>query len=76
MSAAIQENTEEQWKAVRGLLKEALLAGEIPLEPKEMYPKAVFTLSECKQPRHCIWGKVHTHATWPSEETQEWRSSE
>jgi hypothetical protein len=29
---------------VRGLLKEALFAGEIPLESKEMYPRAVFTL--------------------------------
>lgn len=32
----------ERWKAVRGLLKEALLAGEIPLDTKEMQPKAVF----------------------------------
>jgi hypothetical protein len=30
MSAAIQENTEEQWKPVRGLLKEALLGRGIP----------------------------------------------
>jgi hypothetical protein len=45
MPAAIQdENTAEQWKAVRGLLKEALLAREIPLESKEMRPKTVFTL--------------------------------
>jgi hypothetical protein len=28
------ENTVDQWKAVRGFLKEALLAGEIPLESK------------------------------------------
>jgi hypothetical protein len=46
MSAAIQENTVEQWKAVRGLLKEALPAGEIPLELKETFSKAVFTLYE------------------------------
>jgi hypothetical protein len=46
MSANIQENTAEQWKAVRGLLKEALLARETPLESKEMHPKAVFTLYE------------------------------
>jgi hypothetical protein len=44
MSAAVQEDTAGQWKALRGLLKEALLAGEIPLESKEMRPKAVFTL--------------------------------
>jgi hypothetical protein len=44
MSAAIKENTEEQWKAVRGLFKEGLLTGEIPLESKEMGPKAVFLL--------------------------------
>ena len=43
-SAANQESTEEQWKAVRGLLKEALLAGKIPLESKEMPPKSVFAL--------------------------------
>jgi hypothetical protein len=43
-STALQENTAEQWKAVRGLLKEALLAGEIPVESKELGPKAVFTL--------------------------------
>jgi hypothetical protein len=43
-SAADQESTEEQWKAVRGLLKEALLAGKIPLESKEMLPKSVFAL--------------------------------
>jgi hypothetical protein len=54
MSADIQENTVEQWKAVRGLLKEALLAGEIPLESK------LYTVRECKQPsncRHCLRGK-------------------
>jgi hypothetical protein len=45
-SAANQESTEEQWKAVRGLLKEALLAGKIPLESKEMRPKSVFALYE------------------------------
>jgi hypothetical protein len=40
--SAITNIEEEQWKAVRGLLKEALLAGEITVETKEMGPKAVF----------------------------------
>jgi hypothetical protein len=31
-----------QWKEVRDLLKAALLAGDIPVEPKTMRPKAVF----------------------------------
>ena len=44
MSAAIQENAAEQWMAVRGLLKAALLTGEIPVESKEMRPNAVFAL--------------------------------
>jgi hypothetical protein len=44
MSATIQENTEEQWKVVRGLLKEALLAAEVPIESKEMYPKSGIAL--------------------------------
>lgn len=34
--------TEEEWKAVRELLKSALLANEIPLESTEMRPKAVW----------------------------------
>jgi hypothetical protein len=42
--STINTAEQEQWKAVRGLLKKALLAGEIPLESKEMRPKAVFTL--------------------------------
>ena len=44
MSASIRKETAEQWKSVRGLLKAALLTGEIPLESKEMGPKAVFKL--------------------------------
>jgi hypothetical protein len=34
--------TDEQWKEVRGLLKKAVLAGDIPLEAKKMRPKVVF----------------------------------
>jgi hypothetical protein len=34
--------TDEQWKEVRGLLKAAVLAGDIPLEGKKMRPKVVF----------------------------------
>jgi hypothetical protein len=46
MANAIQENTAEQWKSVRGFLKDALLAGEIPSDSKDMGPKAVFAMHE------------------------------
>jgi hypothetical protein len=34
--------TQKEWKAVRALLKEALLGEEIPLESTKMRPKGVF----------------------------------
>ena len=36
------EPTKEQWQAVRDLLKEGLLAGAIPVEPKNKPPKEVW----------------------------------
>jgi hypothetical protein len=44
MSKDIQDEeiTQKKWKAVRGLLKEALLAEEIPLASMELRPKVVF----------------------------------
>lgn len=36
--------SKDQWQAVRDALKAALLTGEVPLEPKEMKPKAVHQL--------------------------------
>ena len=40
------EPTDEQWQTVRELLKQGLLAAEIPLDGKEMRPKAVW--QKCK----------------------------
>lgn len=34
--------TDDAWKEVRGLLKAAIVAGEIPLEPRKMRPKEVY----------------------------------
>ena len=39
---AEQEAANDLWKEVRGKLKAALLAGNIPVEPREMRPKEVF----------------------------------
>lgn len=39
---SIPPSSDEQWKALRDLLKSALLATEIPLESTEMRPKAVW----------------------------------
>ena len=38
----MSEVSDEQWEAVRGLLKAGLLADEIPIESKEMRPKDVW----------------------------------
>ena len=37
------DDTSDQWKPLRELLKAALLSGEIPIEPSEMKPKEVWT---------------------------------
>lgn len=55
MSAEQDEGpTVEEWKDLRGLLKAAVLSGEIPLEPKAMRPKAVYQKYENNPAMECI----------------------
>ena len=46
--------TKEQWNDVRKLLKEAILAGEIPLEPKQMRPKQIFEKFQTSPAMGCV----------------------
>ena len=44
----------EKWQALRTFLKELLLTGEIPMEPSEMRPKAVYLQYQDKDVFHVV----------------------